>query len=174
MRIRRREPELAFAAPPLLRTGPVEEAYLETVTRVLRIDRAAIVDAAWADNGPGWVLLWLESAEAVLALDPMRSFPERVDIGVVGPYPDGSETAFELRTFFSDQHRQIVEDPVTGSFNASAAQWLLATGRATAPWTASQGGRLGRTGRIRLDADPDGTVWVGGQAHVVLRGTTVA
>jgi len=138
--------ELAFAAPPLIRSGPVDEAKIEETARVLRIERDAIVDAAWADNGPGWVAVLLASADAVLALEPERRQPERVDIGVVGPYPPGSSVDFELRAFFSDHLGNIGADPVTGSLNASVAQWLLGAGRAVAPYTASQGPPLGRKG----------------------------
>lgn len=170
VRIRRREGLLAFAAPPLVRSGPVDESTLRTIETVLRIDRSRIVDAQWADNGPGWVAVLLESAEEVLALDPLRQFPTRVEIGVVGPYPPGSPVAFELRAFFSDHKGGVVEDPVTGSLNASAAQWLLSSGRARAPYVASQGMRLGRAGRVYIDQDRDGTVWVGGKTTTCFSG----
>ena len=68
--IRRTDAGLAFAAPPLIRSGPVEEALLVELAAALGIGRADIVDAAWADNGPGWVALLLADAEAVLALRP--------------------------------------------------------------------------------------------------------
>lgn len=161
--VRRDGTELAFAAPPLLRNGPVDEERLAEALSVLRIDPSEIVEARWADNGPGWLGLLLESAEAVLALEPARHHGSRVDIGVVGPYPTGSETAFEIRTFFSDHHGAIAEDPVTGSFQASAAQWMLASGRARAPYVTSQGKRLGRAGRVRIDQD-EKDVWIGGRS----------
>ena len=110
------------------------------------------------DNGPGWVAVLLESADAVLALAP--SYTE-LDIGVVGPHPEGSDEAFEVRAFFPKQGA-AVEDPVTGSLNASLAEWLLRTGRATAPYIASQGTVLGRAGRVHVSQDVDGTIWVGG------------
>jgi PhzF family phenazine biosynthesis protein len=156
--IRRTEHGLAFAAPRLLRDGPVDDATIEHVASLLRIDRAAIVDAQWADNGPGWVAILLESAEAVLALRPGAV---DLDIGVAGPHPQGAAEALEVRAFFP-QGGSTVEDPVTGSLNASLAQWLLRTGRATAPYVARQGTALGRVGRVHVSQDPDGTVWVGG------------
>ena len=168
--VRRREGLLAFAAPPLVRSGPIDEPTFRTIETVLRIDRSRIVDAQWADNGPGWVVVLLESAEEVLALNPLSQFPTRVDIGVVGPYPLGSPVAFELRAFFSDHKGGIVEDPVTGSLNASAAQWLLSSGRARAPYVASQGTRLGRAGRVYIDQDRDGSVWVGGKTTTYFAG----
>lgn len=170
VRIRRQQGLLSFAAPPLVRSGPVDEPTLRTIETVLRIDRSRIVDAQWADNGPGWVVVLLESADDVLALEPLRQFPARVDIGVVGPYPSGSPVAFELRAFFSDHRGGVVEDPVTGSLNASAAQWLLSSGRARAPYVASQGTRLGRSGRVVVDQDQEGTVWVGGKTTTCFAG----
>jgi PhzF family phenazine biosynthesis protein len=149
---------LAFAAPPLIRSGPVEEALVEHIAALLRIERTAIVDAAWADNGPGWVAVLLASAGAVLALEPGVV---DLDLGVVGPYPPGSPSAFEVRAFFP-KNGATAEDPVTGSLNAALAQWLLADGRATAPYVASQGTALGRAGRVHVTRDEDGTIWVGG------------
>jgi PhzF family phenazine biosynthesis protein len=156
--IRRTADGLAFAAPPLLRSGPVEEALVADVAAQLGIGRAEIVDAQWADNGPGWVAVLLESADAVLALRPGAVTR---DIGVAGPYPPRSPHAIEVRAFTPKLER-TGEDPVTGSLNASLAQWLLRTGRAHAPYVASQGTALGRRGRVHISADPDGTIWVGG------------
>jgi PhzF family phenazine biosynthesis protein len=156
--VRRTPDGLAFAAPPLLRSGPVEEALVERIASVLGIERGEIVDAQWADNGPGWVAVLLGSAEVVLALEP--SFDD-LDLGVVGPYPEGSSQAFEVRAFFP-KDGAFVEDPVTGSLNASLAEWLLRIGRAEVPYVASQGTALGRAGRVYVSRDDDGTIWVGG------------
>jgi predicted PhzF superfamily epimerase YddE/YHI9 len=133
---------------------------------MLGIDRSEIVEAEWADNGPGWLAVLLRDAEAVLALRPGR-----VDqsIGVVGAYPEGSPRAFEVRAFFPSQGT-TAEDPVTGSLNASLAQWLLRTGRARAPYVASQGTALGRSGRVHVSTDPDGTIWVGGGTVTCIAG----
>ena len=133
---------------------------------VLRVRRDEILDAQWADNGPGWVAVLLASADAVLALRP--GFVD-LDVGVVGPYPEGSPEAFEVRAFFP-KDGSTVEDPVTGSLNASLAQWLLATGRASAPYVASQGTALGRMGRVEVTRDPDGTIWVGGATVTCVEG----
>jgi PhzF family phenazine biosynthesis protein len=162
---------LAFAAPKLIREGPVSEVTLNEVAQVLRIRRSDIVDAQWADNGPGWVAVLLESAEAVLAVEPLRSHPNRVDIGLVGPYPAGGPVAYEVRAIFSDPRRTLLEDPVTGSLNASVAQWLIASGRVTPPYIATQGARLGRAGRIHIARDASGTVWVGGNCTTLVAGT---
>jgi PhzF family phenazine biosynthesis protein len=157
--VRRTPDGLAFAAPPLLRSGPVEETLVEQVAAVLRIDRGKVVDAQWADNGPGWIAVLLESAEAVLALRP--GFIGDLDLGVAGPCPPGSAEQFEVRAFFP-KDGTTVEDPVTGSLNASVAQWLLASGRASAPYVARQGTALGRRGRVYVTRDEDGAIWVGG------------
>jgi PhzF family phenazine biosynthesis protein len=164
--IRRTPDGLAFAAPPLIRSGPVEESLMEQVTDAFGIERDAIADAAWADNGPGWIALLLESAEAVLALQPR--FVD-LDVGVVGPTPDGADEAFEVRAFFP-KNGVLVEDPVTGSLNASLAQWMLASGRASAPYVARQGTALGRAGRVHVMREGDGVIWVGGGTVTCITG----
>jgi predicted PhzF superfamily epimerase YddE/YHI9 len=167
VRLRVQPERLAFAAPPLLREGPVEdERLLEHIAEVLRIERAAIVDAEWADNGPGWVAVMLADAEAVLALRP--GFVD-LDLGVVGPYPAGSPQAFEVRAFFP-KDGATVEDPVTGSLNAAIAPWLLRGGRVQAPYVVSQGTALGRSGRVHVSREDDGTIWVGGAAVTCVAG----
>jgi PhzF family phenazine biosynthesis protein len=156
--LRRTGSSLSFAAPPLVRTGPVDDDLLAHVAGVLRIDREEIVDAAWVDNGPGWVGVLLADAGAVLALKPGVV---DLDLGVAGLYPPGSPHAIEVRAFFP-KDGATTEDPVTGSLNASLAQWLLGSGRLDAPYTASQGTALGRAGRVQVTQDEDGRVWVGG------------
>ena len=158
VRVRRSADGLAFAAPPVLRDGPLAADLLAQVASALRIDRSAIVDASWADNGPGWIAVLLDSAEAVLAVKPGDT---DLNLGLAGPYPAGSPAAFEVRAFFT-KDGGIAEDPVTGSFNASLAAWLLRTGRASAPYVASQGTALGRAGRVGVSRDDDGTIWVAG------------
>lgn len=162
---------LAFSAPALIRGGPVAEPDLRRVIEFLRIDPAVIVDAQWADNGPGWLALLLRSADDVLAIEPHGSWPTQMDIGVVGPCAPDSAMAFELRAFFTDPAGRVLEDPVTGSLNASVAQWLLATGRATAPYVASQGTRLSRSGRVTITQDAGGRVWVGGSSSTLFEGS---
>jgi PhzF family phenazine biosynthesis protein len=157
--IRRTADGLAFGAPPLVRSGPVDGADLHHVAEVLRLRLDEIVDAQWVDNGPGWVAVLLADATAVR--DVHLPGPMDLDIGVVGPYPPGSPAAFEVRAFFP-KDGITVEDPVTGSLNASLAEWLLRTGRARAPYVASQGGELGRRGRVHISVDDDGQIWVAG------------
>ncbi|MBT2226753.1 PhzF family phenazine biosynthesis protein [Nonomuraea sp. NEAU-A123] len=170
--LRRTDGGLAFAAPPLLRSGPVDEPLVERVAGLLGIGRDEIVDAEWADNGPGWVAVLLRSADDVLALRPG---PIDIDLGVVGPYPQGSPLAIELRAFFP-VNGTTAEDPVTGSLNASVAQWLLRTGRVTAPYVAGQGTVLGRAGRVHVttgqspESGQEPTVWVGGSTVTCVTG----
>jgi PhzF family phenazine biosynthesis protein len=169
----RRRDGLAFAAPDLVRSGPVDDGLLERITAVLGITRDDVVDAAWVDNGPGWVGVLLADAEAVLGVEPDAGRDPGqgpLDIGVVGLRPEGAETAIEVRALFGDDRGALREDPVTGSLNASLAQWLLGSGRLDAPYVASQGTRLGRRGRPRIDRDADGTIWVGGPTLTVIDG----
>jgi PhzF family phenazine biosynthesis protein len=156
--IRRTSAGLAFAAPPLLRSGPADEETVARIVAALDIDPAEIVAAEWVDNGPGWVAALLRSAEAVLAVRP--GFVD-LSLGLVGPHPTPSPEAFEVRAFFP-AGGMMVEDPVTGSLNASLAQWLLASGRADAPYVASQGTAIGRAGRVHISREEDGTIWVAG------------
>jgi PhzF family phenazine biosynthesis protein len=149
---------LAFAAPPVLRDGPVDEGLLDKIASVLKVSRSDIVDASWADNGPGWVAVMLASADAVLAVKPGVT---DLDLGIVGPYPEGAPAAVEVRAFFP-KDGVLVEDPVTGSLNASVAAWLLRTGRVKAPYVASQGTVLGRAGRVHISTDDEGAIWVAG------------
>ncbi|MEB3369053.1 PhzF family phenazine biosynthesis protein [Saccharopolyspora mangrovi] len=167
--VRRTRDGLAFAAPALVRSGPVEPEVLEQVAAALGIDRAQIVDAQWADNGPGWVAVLLADAEAVLALTP--SYRDDWKIGVAGPHRADGPARFEVRAFAPLGGGGCVEDPVTGSLNASLAQWLLSSGRTTAPYTTRQGTALGRAGEVRIDTDDEGAIWVGGSTVTCIDGT---
>jgi PhzF family phenazine biosynthesis protein len=168
VRIRRGEEGLAFAAPPLVQSGPASEEDTAKVAAALDLDPAEMLAVEWVDNGPGWIAVLLESAERVLELRPGAL---DFDLGVVGFHPEGSETAIELRAFAPLGGGAWVEDPVTGSLNASVAQWLLGSGRLTAPYVASQGGAIGRAGRIHISQDADGTIWVGGHTETVISGS---
>jgi PhzF family phenazine biosynthesis protein len=171
--IRRTAEMLSFAAPPLIRGGSVDDSTLTEIAAFLQISRSHIVDAQWVDNGPGWVVVLLASADDVLALEAVRDYPRHMDVGVVGPHPAGSPVAFELRAFFTDHQGGVREDPVTGSLNASTAEWLLSSGRASAPYIAAQGGRVGRAGRIHIHRDSRG-VWVGGRTATLFSGSCAA
>lgn len=168
--VREGEKGLAFAAPPLIRSGPVDEQDLAKALDVLRIGRGAVIDAQWVDNGPGWLSVLLESAEAVLAVRPLAAYPQRMDIGVVGPHPAGSPVDWELRAIFSNQNGALIEDPITGSLNASVAQWLISSGRARRQYLAAQGTAIGRIGRIYIEQDQTETIWVAGNTHTLFSG----
>jgi PhzF family phenazine biosynthesis protein len=164
VRVRDDGGRLAFAAPPLVRGGAVDEADVVRVAAGLGLAREDVVDAQWADNGPGWVALLLADAEAVLAIDPSGLGPDD-KVGVVGRYPDGGRADIEVRAFFAGG-----EDPVTGSLNAAIAQWFIGTGQAPDAYVASQGTALGRRGRVHVQLDDD-DIWVGGDTVVGITGT---
>lgn len=166
--IRRDGDRLAFAAPPLLRSGPVTTDERAELTRWLGVPTDAVLDAQWVDNGPGWVGVLLRDAATVLAARPSGPGPFR-DVGIIGPYPPGAECAVEVRALFA-VGEGLTEDPVTGSLNASLAQWLIGTGRLPTAYVAAQGTVLGRRGRVHVHAEGD-QVWVGGQVTPGITGT---
>jgi PhzF family phenazine biosynthesis protein len=167
VRLRLNSGRLAFAAPPLIRSGPVEEALVQRISRMLGLEREDILDSRWVDNGPGWVAVLLRDAESVLALSSVRV---ELELGVVGLHPPDGQAAVEVRAFFVVDGA-TVEDPVTGSLNASLAEWLISSGRVRAPYVAAQGAALGRRGRVHIDTDRDGTIWVGGGTFTCVNGT---
>lgn len=163
---------VSFEAPDLFNDGPVSDDDLADLALVLGIDAGDIVAARWVDNGPGWVGILMDSADAVLDLQPDFTRSPRggkLDIGVAGMFPEGNEFRYEVRAFFSGDRGQMLEDPVTGSLNASMAQWLLGDGRVTTPYLARQGTAVGRTGRIEITGDTS-SVWVGGRVFDVVSG----
>ena len=166
VRVRHTEHGLAFAAPPLRRAGPVDDDLAEELITALGVERSSVQAIEWADNGPGWIAVLLDTAQSVLAVRP--GFVDH-DVGLVGPHPPGSPHAIEVRAFFP-KDGVLVEDPVTGSLNASVAQWLTGSGRLAAPYVASQGTVLGRAGRVHVTVDDDG-VWVGGGTVTCIAGT---
>lgn len=170
--LRRSGDRLAFEAPDLIRDGPVDPPEIAELAMVLGVDVSEILEARWVDNGPGWVGLLLEDADSVKALEPDFSrHPrrDRLDIGVVGMYPEGWEHSYEVRAFFSGPRGEVLEDPVTGSLNASIAQWLISEQRASTPYVVSQGTVLGRSGRVHISGDAD-SVWVGGHVFDIVDG----
>lgn len=167
--IRRDGETLSFAAPPTIRTGPVDEPELERIAAALGIARAAIVDHQWVDNGPGWAAVRLGTVDEVVALRPdFSSFPT-AKVGVIAAYPAGSAADIEVRGFAPGVG--VPEDPVTGSLNAALAQWLIGAGLLPERYRASQGGVIGRAGVIDIERDETGVVWVGGVCRALIRGT---
>lgn len=178
VKIRREGRRLAFAAPPLRKSGPLPEEDLQLIARGLGIAREDIVGHAWCDNGPNWRGVMLRSADQVLALRPDGAVLAGLDIGVVGPRgkvgvvgsrPAGDDCAFEVRAFFPGNNG-MAEDPVTGSLNAALAQWLIGAGLAPDSYVASQGTALGRGGRVHVQRDAQGDTWIGGDSVTCIQG----
>jgi len=167
---------LAFAAPPLIKSGPLAEDDVQRIARGLGVARADILHHAWCDNGPNWRGVMLRSAEQVLALQPDAAVLGGLDVGVVGPRgkvgvvgaSDAEGIAFEVRAFFPGNNG-LAEDQVTGSLNAALAQWLIGAGLAPTRYVASQGTALGRAGRVHVEQDGE-QIWIGGSSVTCLRG----
>ncbi len=205
--IRREGDRLAFAAPPLQRSAP-SPAVLAQVAAALGLKAQHILTAQLLDNGPVWLGLLLDSADTVLQLQPDHAALKKhgLKVGVVGAHPaqaapvliaranrearafsgspppaEAAAADFEVRAFAAPIG--IEEDPVTGSLNASLAQWLIAEGHAPERYVAAQGTCLGRAGRVYLTRETDaqgstqatstgsGQVWVGGQSVTCIDGT---
>ena len=177
IKIRRDGAKLAFAAPPLLKSGPLPEADVALIARGLGVARSDITAHAWCDNGPNWRGVMLRSAEQVLALKADAALLAGLDIGVVGPrgkvgvvgvQGSASDTQFEVRAFFPGNNG-MTEDPVTGSLNAGIAQWLIGLGLAPPNYIAAQGTALGRAGRVHVNS-VGGDIWIGGESVTCVDG----
>ncbi len=166
VRIRRAGDGLAFSAPPLVRSGPVDD---ELRARIERVLGRPVVEAAWAANGPNWVVAELPDAESVLAVRPDFADGPVFGLGIVGRSPARADHDVEVRAFFQGPNGPI-EDPVTGSLNASLAQWLMGRDPSLTRYVARQGTALGRDGRVRIERDASGTIWVGGDVVTCIEG----
>ncbi len=166
--VRQDGPRLAFAAPPLRRSGPADAATRAQIALALRLPDAALLRCEWVDNGPGWVAALLADGAAVQALQPDFSAMAGLKLGVVGPWPEGRECRFEVRAFVPGLG--VPEDPVTGSLNAGLALWLMAAGLAPTRYVAAQGAALGRAGRVHV-VQEDGQTWIGGEVLTLISGT---
>ncbi|QFG67890.1 PhzF family phenazine biosynthesis protein [Ornithinimicrobium pratense] len=166
----RRGERLAFAAPPLLRSGPVDAGQAAVVRQALGLHEEQVLQMGWVDNGPGWVGIELVSAQEVLAVEPVLHLSGQLKAGLVGRWPDPEAAGkdVEVRAFYGDGVA-FMEDPVTGSLNAGLAQWLVGQGRLPDRYVAGQGSRLRRDGRVYVVSEA-GEVWVGGDATVTVRG----
>jgi len=170
VKLRRDGQRLAFAAPPLQKSGPLDESELALIARGLGVTREDITAHAWCNNGPNWRGVMLRSAEQVLALQPDGAALGGIDfVGVIGPQAPGGDTAFEVRAFFPGNNG-LAEDPVTGSLNAALAQWLIGAGLAPERYVAAQGTAMAREGRVFIERDAGGTLWVGGQSVTCIDG----
>ncbi|WP_241549033.1 PhzF family phenazine biosynthesis protein [Gordonia alkanivorans] len=165
--IRRSGPRLAFAAPPLRRSGPVDPDVVDEVVAALGVNRDAVVAAEWVDNGPEWMVIQLGSGERVLEVRPDIAALGDHKVGLLGLY-DAGDVFAEVRAFVPGIG--VPEDPVTGSLNAGIATWLRSTGQAPESYVAAQGGAIGRAGRVHIHDDGQ-DIWVGGDTATVIEGT---
>ncbi|MDM0078194.1 PhzF family phenazine biosynthesis protein [Variovorax sp. J2P1-59] len=189
--IQREGERLVFAAPPLRRSAP-SPTLLAKVAAALGLKAQQIVAAQLLDNGPVWLGLLLDDADTVLALKPdhrmLRELGQKVGVAGIWSTEDSpplivrsnrearafartgeAPAGIEVRVFAAPVG--IEEDPVTGSFNASLAQWLIADGQMPERYIAAQGQTLGRSGRVHVTRDADGQVWVGGSSVTCIDGT---
>lgn len=167
VRIRRSGPRLAFAAPPLRRSGPVDADTVDEVVGALGVDPGEVLAAEWVDNGPEWMVIQLGSGERVLEVRPDIPALGRHEVGLLGLYSSGDVFA-EVRAFVPGIG--VPEDPVTGSLNAGIATWLRSTGQAPESYVAAQGAAIGRAGRVHVHDDGE-NIWVGGDTATVIEGT---
>ena len=146
----------------------MEPEVLARIARGTGLAPERIQASQWADNGPGWVAVLLESREELLELRPDYAALEGLNVGLIAPWTgSAAEAQFEVRALMGEEY---AEDPVTGSLNASLAQWLIPAGLAPERYLASQGTVLGRRGRVRVARIAD-QIWVGGAVQDCIRGT---
>jgi PhzF family phenazine biosynthesis protein len=167
VRVRRASDRLAFAAPALRRTGPVDPTLRAQAVAALGLAAAQVLRLQWIDNGPGWMGALLADAASVLALQPDFTAMRGLKLGVVGPHPAGAECQFEVRAFVPGLG--VPEDPVTGSLNAGLAQWLIGAGLAPDAYVVAQGAAMGRAGRVFVQRE-GADVWIGGAVCPVVSG----
>lgn len=158
--------ELAFAAPPVVRSGPLDEATLARALACLRVGPDAVVAHAWGVNGPRWAMLQLADAAAVRRLRPDAGVLDDFMVGAVGLCRDGEGHAYEVRAFCPPPP---AEDPVTGSLNAAVAGWLRGRGLVPASYRVRQGLQAGSDGTLTIDDARDG-LWVGGAVRTIITG----
>ncbi|MBL8334512.1 MAG: PhzF family phenazine biosynthesis protein, partial [Rubrivivax sp.] len=164
--VRRSGARLAFAAPPRRRTGPLEPELLQRIVSGLQLSADDVLHHQWVDNGPGWCAVMLRSAAQVRAVVPDWPRLEGLKLGLVGAHEAGQAAAFELRALIGDGN---YEDPVTGSLNASVAQWLIGAGLAPEAYVAGQGHALQRDGRVHVQREGE-AIWVGGDVVPLVTG----
>ncbi len=175
VRIAQADGTLAFAAPPLKRSAP-SPALVPLIASALGLRPPQILGAQLLDNGPVWLGLLLDSADTVLGLRPDHARLKDLgqDVGVIYVGPTASDTAqpgVVVRAFAAPMGNP--EDPVTGTLNASLAEWLIADGLAPRSYLVAQGECLGRAGRVHIRQDDDHQIWVGGRAVTCIEGTVL-
>jgi PhzF family phenazine biosynthesis protein len=174
VRIRREDSRLAFGAPPLKRSAP-GAAMLPQVAAALGLKASQVIAAQTLDNGPAWIALLLDNPQTVLKLSPdhvaLKHLGVKVGVAAIyeGPADAANAPLLEVRAFAAASG--IPEDPVTGSLNASLAQWLIDEGHLPTRYLAAQGACLRRAGRVHIEQDQRGQVWVGGESVTCISGT---
>lgn len=158
---------LAFQAPPLVRTGAVDEALVARIVDAFGLRRSEVLRAEWVDNGAGWLALVLHDHARLLALTPDLTSLHGLPIGLIAPSPQ-TDVAYEVRAFIGGD--AMPEDPVTGSLNAGIARWLIETGAAPSSFVIAQGAAIGRSGRVHVET-LDGQIWIGGACVTRVSGT---
>lgn len=167
--VRRSGGTLAFQAPPLTRSGPVDKTLLTHVMEGLGLPLQDARAAEWVDNGPGWMAILLSSRDKVLSVEPDFQRLKGIRVGIVArcnPLEDKTDADFEVRGFTAAGF----EDAVTGSLNAGIACWLTGSSLAPARYVAAQGTTIGRAGRITVERQ-DNQIWIGGHVETVINGT---
>ncbi|MBL8328527.1 MAG: PhzF family phenazine biosynthesis protein [Rubrivivax sp.] len=164
--LRRQGERLAFRAPPLRESGPVDEATGQRIAVALRVSPPQLLDLRWLVNGPRWIGVLMRSREEVLALQPDWAAMGELALGVAAP-TGLAEPAFEVRAFVPSMG--VPEDPVTGSLQAGLAQWLIGEALAPPRYVAAQGTALGRAGRVHVERD-GADIWIGGDVRLCIRG----
>ncbi|TNF86177.1 MAG: PhzF family phenazine biosynthesis protein [Gammaproteobacteria bacterium] len=163
--------QAAFTAPPT-RIRPMSKESFAAITSTLEISPERILHSAELDNGPVFQVMQLDSAEAVLALDPSRvRWPEFRSLGFIGAHPAGAECDYEVRMLAPSSG--MSEDPITGSLNSALAHWLQAGGRLPRAVTVAQGTCIDRIGRVAIRPLDGGNVSIGGQTHILIEGTVL-
>ncbi|WP_427967000.1 PhzF family phenazine biosynthesis protein [Altererythrobacter sp.] len=158
---------LAFAAPPLTKHEPLTDAELDHAVAICGVEPETVVEAVHVSNGPQWQLLRLRTADDVLAADPVAKAPAGTDIGLAGPCVGSDRADWELRAFFGAAQGRLIEDPVTGSFNAGVAMHLFGSGLVQGSYLAAQGRKTGADGIVHCSLDDGGNVWIGGRCATI-------
>ena len=158
---------LAFMAPPMVRTGELEENERIKIFNALGLTDNDVEACQWLDNGPGWLGIQLKSVATLLSVKPDYAQLKGYDIGLCAIYPEGDDKQLEVRAFCCSIAE---EDPVTGSLNAVFAQWLIPQGKLPKHYVAGQGQCVSRNGLVYVSSDEYG-IWVGGDVVNCISGT---
>lgn len=185
--LRQQADRYAFAAPALHRTAPSADT-LTAVLDALGLAADEVLAAQDLCNGPRWLGLLLRDVATVLSLEPdhaaLKQLGTKVGVAARRASAPGlirrasrearafahhsDSTDLEVRAFAAPVG--ITEDPVTGSLNASLAQWLIEDGHMPQRYRARQGTVLGRAGEVFVHRDEAGQVWIGGDVVACIRG----